>query len=66
MTDTTVVVTDQGIYNKKHVLKSVELMATVKPMSGIGRPTGTVTIVMVMPAGMKMKGMKSGTTDLVP
>ena len=55
------------MYNKK-TLMSVELMATVKPVSGTGVPTGMVTFEMVMPAkktkmGMNM-AMKSGTTVL--
>lgn len=69
MTATQVIVTDQGVYNKHHVLTSVELMATVKPASGSAVPTGTVTFNMVMPAKsemgkMTMTKMKSGTTNL--
>jgi Bacterial Ig-like domain (group 3) len=60
-------VTDQGVYNKHYVLTSVEIMATVKPLSGTGVPTGTVTFDMVMPGKMKMgkmtmAKMKPGTT----
>ena len=63
MTATKVVVTDQGVYHKHHLV-SVELMATVKPVSGSGVPNGTVTFDMVMPPGMKkMRGMKPGTTN---
>jgi Bacterial Ig-like domain (group 3) len=64
-TATEVVVTDQGVYNKKHVLTAVTLMAQIKPLSGSGVPTGTVTFDMVMPARMKkVRGMKPGTTVL--
>ncbi len=62
-----VIVTDQGVYNKKHELTSVEMMATVKPLTGSAVPTGTVTFEMVMPGKMKMgkmtmAKMKPGTT----
>jgi hypothetical protein len=68
-TATQVVVTDQGVYNKKQVLTDVTLMAEVKPLSGSGVPTGTVTFNIVMPAKTKtgkmtMDKMKPGTTNL--
>jgi hypothetical protein len=42
-TQTEVTMTDQLIYNNHHKLTSVELTATVKPVSGSGVPTGFVT-----------------------
>lgn len=68
-TATEVVVTDQGVYNKRHVLTDVTLMAQIKPLSGSGMPTGSVTFDMVMPAKtemgkMTMGTMKPGTTVL--
>jgi hypothetical protein len=54
---------DSGTY-KKHKLESVTLMAMVTSKSA-GTPTGTVTFQIGMPAGMKMKGMKSGSLVLV-
>jgi hypothetical protein len=49
-----VIVSDQGVYNKKHVLTAVTMMAEVDPLSGGGVPTGTVTFDIVMPTKMKM------------
>ncbi len=64
MTATQVVLVPQPNYMHKTKLVSVGLMAEVKSLSGSveSTATGTVTFEMVMPAGMKMKGMKRGTT----
>ena len=64
MTATPVVLVAEPNYMHKTKLVSVGLMAEVKSLSGSveSTATGTVTFEMVMPAGMKMKGMKRGTT----
>ncbi len=55
---------DEGVYVKHNHLKSVNLTAKVTSKSGMPTATGTVTFEMVMPSGMKMHGMKPGTTVL--
>jgi hypothetical protein len=62
---TEVVLVPTGVYNKHMDLVSVRLKAEVESlMSGTGKPTGKVKFDMVMPPGMSMPGMKSGTTIL--
>ncbi len=66
---TEVLVTEKPIFNKMMTsVESVRITTEVEalPMAGMmmGKPTGKVTVDMVMPAGMTMPGMKAGTTKL--
>jgi hypothetical protein len=54
-TFTEAIVTDQLIYNNHHALTSVELTATVKPLSGSGVPTGFVTFYILKLANKELK-----------